>query len=125
MDVFAVKVGAEGEGAYSARGLGHGVLVPLAAELGINLGVTGREPLNNQPYFRIKRVSENMPVRGGTEHIVHELCEILKEALFWSKEPQISGAKRAAQFIYGRLIQLEVSESGINEWQSFLINLPS
>ena len=79
VDVFAVKAGAEGEGAYSARGLGHGVLVPLAAELGINLGVTGREPLNNQPYFRIKRVTENLPVRSGAEHVVLELCELLSE----------------------------------------------
>ena len=79
VDVFAVKAGAQGEGAYSARNLGHGVLVPLANELGINLGVTGREPLNNQPYFRIDRVSENIPVKGGTTHILHELCGILRE----------------------------------------------
>jgi hypothetical protein len=40
-------------------------LVPLAAELGIHLGVTGRQPLNNQPYFRINRLGDNTSVRKG------------------------------------------------------------
>jgi hypothetical protein len=40
--------------AFSARSLCHSVLVPLAAEIGFSLGVSGREPLNNQPYFRMK-----------------------------------------------------------------------
>ena len=48
--------------AYSARSLCHSVLVPLAAELGISIGVTGREPLNNQPYFRIIRLGDETPV---------------------------------------------------------------
>src|SRR5262245_19979502 len=45
-DASAVKQ-AESERAYSARGLCHNVLVPNAPEIDINLGVTGREPLNN------------------------------------------------------------------------------
>jgi hypothetical protein len=44
--------------AYSARTLCHTVLVPLAAELGFNIGVTGREPLDNQPYLRMTRLGE-------------------------------------------------------------------
>src|ERR1700731_1250117 len=55
VDAFAVKSvsldKSEQAGAYSARGLAHGVLVPFATEFGIDLGVSGREPLNNQPYF--------------------------------------------------------------------------
>ncbi|HVL47178.1 MAG TPA: restriction endonuclease, SacI family [Candidatus Thermoplasmatota archaeon] len=58
-DVYAVKSRANTPGAYSARGLCHGVLVPNADELGIDLGRTGREPLNNQPYFQIESVSES------------------------------------------------------------------
>lgn len=50
--------------AYSARSLCHSVLVPLAAELGISIGVTGREPLNNQPYFRIIRLGDGTPVHA-------------------------------------------------------------
>ncbi|URN13115.1 restriction endonuclease, SacI family [Streptomyces radiopugnans] len=37
---------------YSARTLCHRVLVPASTELGFDLNTTGREPLNNQPFFR-------------------------------------------------------------------------
>jgi len=76
-DVFAVKAGAGDPGAYSARGLGHGVLVPLAPQLGINLGVTGREPLNNQPYFQIMRVSRDIPIHVNARPALDELCSLL------------------------------------------------
>src|SRR4051812_33864697 len=61
-DVFAIKSAAGTPGAYSARSLAHGVLVPNAASLGIDLGRSGREPLNNQPYFRHVRVTDDMVV---------------------------------------------------------------
>ena len=77
VDVFAIKAEA-GPGAYSARGLCHGVLVPNAPELDINLGVTGREPLNNQPYFRSLRVSRDMTVRTTARPIVEQLCNLLE-----------------------------------------------
>ncbi|MGC5344024.1 restriction endonuclease, SacI family [Streptomyces sp. DT171] len=43
---------------YSHRNLAHGVLVPLSVELGFDLKATGREPLNNQPFFRYDHYSE-------------------------------------------------------------------
>ena len=52
-------------GVISADSGCHSVLVPAAAELGISLGVTGREPLNNQPYFRMTRLGDNQPVHAG------------------------------------------------------------
>lgn len=79
-DAFSVKEGAGTPGAYSARGLGHGVLVPNAPMLGIHLGVTGREPLNNQPYFRVKRATERelLPlVRGYAQEPVKILVRLL------------------------------------------------
>lgn len=76
-DAFSVKAGDDSEGAYSARGLAHGVLVPMAPKLDINLGVTGREPLNNQPYFRIKRVSRDIPVRGNAQIAIDALIDLL------------------------------------------------
>ena len=53
--------------AYSARSLCHGVLVPLSAELGFSLGVSGREPLNNQPYFRMNHLGDAAPVHNGAQ----------------------------------------------------------
>ena len=49
--------------AFSARSLCHNVLVPLAVDLGFSLGATGREPLNNQPYFRMRRLDDGTPVQ--------------------------------------------------------------
>jgi hypothetical protein len=66
-DLFAVKPEhAQGNAnAFSARSLAEKVLVPVAAEFGVSLGVTGREPLNNQPYFRMTRLDDGTPVRKG------------------------------------------------------------
>jgi hypothetical protein len=58
VDVFAIKAGAGTPGAYSARNLAKDVLAANAPRLGIDLGVSGREPLNNQPYFRSKTVHD-------------------------------------------------------------------
>lgn len=39
--------------------------MPLATELGFSIGVTGRQPLNNQPYFRMTRLDDGTPVHAG------------------------------------------------------------
>lgn len=78
--------------AYSARPLCHGVLVPLSTELGVHLGVTGKEPLNNQPYFRIGVLGDGTPVNESAKEgfaltlkLVDELqtmsCEEARAAL--------------------------------------------
>ena len=64
VDVFALKVKGGGEGAYSARSLAKEVLAADAPMLGLDLGVTGREPLNNQPYFRYDRIFPEMDVKA-------------------------------------------------------------
>ncbi|MFD6495732.1 restriction endonuclease, SacI family [Streptomyces sp. NPDC060188] len=47
-----------GDRAFSLRTLCHGVVVPVSVELGFDLGATGREPINNQPFFRYDHYSE-------------------------------------------------------------------
>jgi hypothetical protein len=88
-DLFAIKPehAPENPNAFSARILAENVLVPLSAELGISLGVTGRQPLNNQPYFRMKRLDDGTPVRRGgqaafdyTVGLVRELDHLHDEA---------------------------------------------
>ena len=80
-DLFAIKPAhAKDNGnAFSARTLCHSVLVPLAAELGISLGVTGREPLNNQPYFRMTRLDDGTPVHGGGRAAFDYMIELIRE----------------------------------------------
>jgi hypothetical protein len=81
VDVFALKTTRGGANAYSARSLAQHVLAAEAIRLGIDLGVTGREPLNNQPYFRSDRIDEAMEdiIRGDGLPAFRELCGILSE----------------------------------------------
>ena len=62
---------------FSLRSLGHGVLVPLANELGFSVRTTGREPLNNQPFFRYLHVDQIDRVRRP--HDLERYREILAQ----------------------------------------------
>jgi hypothetical protein len=68
--------------AYSARTLSEKVLVPLAAKHMVHIGVTGRQPLNNQPYFRMTSLGDGTPVRGKAlpafEYILALVAELQK-----------------------------------------------
>lgn len=81
VDLCAIKPtrAKDNPGAYSPRSLCHNVLVPLAAELGISLGVTGREPLNNQPYFRIVRLGDGTPVHARSLPAFGYTVELIEE----------------------------------------------
>jgi hypothetical protein len=68
--------------AYSARGVGHGVLVPRCVEEGISLRTRGREPLNNQPFFRYETVHTDMRVVQRAEADLQYLVETLEQADF-------------------------------------------
>lgn len=97
VDLFAVKPthAVDNPNAYSARPLGHSVLVPLAAELGFSLGVTGREPLNNQPYFRMVRLGDDTPVRGGGRAAFDYMVELVRELQELQTEQEARAALRA------------------------------
>ena len=60
--------------AFSARVLAEKVLVPLSAELGFSYGVTSRQPLSNQPYFRMTRLGDNTPIQRGSRP-AFDYCE--------------------------------------------------
>ena len=94
-DLFAIKpkLAPGNPRAYSAPSLCHGVLVPLAAELGINLGVTGREPLNNQPYFRMTRLGDDTPVHAGGRQAFDYMVSLVHDL----QEASVSDARLALQ----------------------------
>lgn len=86
IDVFAVKVN-DDPGCYSARNLGNQVLARGAAAHGFNIGVTGREPLNNMPYFRMERFGDGTRVHNKSRPIIARLEQMLGElAAIRSKE---------------------------------------
>lgn len=76
-DPLALKVKGSAPGSHSARALAKEVLVPLALELGVDLGVTGREPLNNQPFFRYDFISVDMDVRANARSALALLVDVL------------------------------------------------
>jgi hypothetical protein len=96
-DLFAIKPNhAPGNPrAYSARSLCHGVLVPLAAELGFSIGVSGREPLNNQPYFRMTRLGDDTPVHAGGRAAFDYMVTLVREISRLPSEASARAALRA------------------------------
>jgi hypothetical protein len=79
IDVHSLHARAKFPGAYSARSLAKDVLVPLSRELRVHLGVTGREPLNNQPYFHNDVVNRQMNVKGNARIALNLVCDLLDE----------------------------------------------
>lgn len=65
IDPMSIKASPNVPDAYSARNLCHGVLVPASRKYGFDLGATGREPLNNQPFFRYERIDQMARVRDA------------------------------------------------------------
>ena len=80
VDLYAIKPNHDKKNsrAYSARSLCHQVLVPLSAELGFDIGVSGREPLNNQPYFRMTRLGDDTPVRANAAEAFGKMLGIIQ-----------------------------------------------
>lgn len=66
VDTLAIKV--TDDRSYSMRGLGHGVIVPAAKRHGFSIRATGREPLNNQPWFRYNRIDEFERVKSKKDY---------------------------------------------------------
>lgn len=81
VDLFAIKPDhAPGNPrAYSARILCHSVLVPLASEYNVHIGVTGREPLNNQPYFRMTALGDGTPVHVKSRPAFDYMIGLIQE----------------------------------------------
>ncbi len=96
-DLFAIKPehARDNPSAFSARTLCHSVIVPLAAELGISIGVTGREPLNNQPYFRMTRLDDGTPVHAGGRAAFDYMLELVRELQDVPDEAPARAALRA------------------------------
>jgi hypothetical protein len=74
IDALALKAGA-GPFGYSARSIATNVLVPGAVKYGYDLRATGREPLNNQPFFRYDRIDQMDHVRADAQPWIPTLID--------------------------------------------------
>ena len=97
VDLFAIKPqhAPDKPNSFSARSLCHSVLVPLANELDISIGVTGREPLNNQPYFRMTRLGDDTPVHRRSRAAFDFMIRTVEELQRVSSKEEARGALAA------------------------------
>lgn len=117
------KLAEDSERAYSARTLCHSVLVPMAAEFGLNIGVTGREPLNNQPYFRMSKLGDDTPIHQGGLEAFNYMLKIIGELSKTKTDESARKALRAYLFVrkkHQRSYSVDHSEFKIN-----IISLPA
>lgn len=89
VDVFALKATTDSPGAYGPRMLAHQVLVPFAVANRIHLGARGREPWNNQPWFRYDVAEPSMRIaakcRSAFEYLLTcfaRVAELTQEEAF-------------------------------------------
>jgi hypothetical protein len=96
VDPFSLKERDDSPGAYSARGIADKVLGPWTANVGLNIGVSGPNPLNNQPFFHAVRVSERLEgVKGSARRPLEVLCAVLTEVSRIHNEADARDALRA------------------------------
>lgn len=81
VDPLSLKAGAEtppGFESYAARSVGTSALVPMSLKHNVDYGTSGREPHNNQPFFRYKQVRRDMVVRDHVKPHLAYLVETLE-----------------------------------------------
>lgn len=99
---------------YSARTLCHGVLVPIATEFDIDLGVTGAEPLNNQPYFRMNYLGDETAVHTSSKAAWDYMVELVGKLARMNQTESEAALRAFAQVrknagtVYG---EIKVAES--------------
>lgn len=109
VDPFSLK-DSTGPRGYSARSLCKDVLAANAPRLHIDLGVRGREPLNNQPFFAENLISEKLPVKESGREPLRLLLEALG-ALDSIKDPKEARAALRA-FLVSRRTEVGLHEIG-------------
>lgn len=69
---------AAGFESYSARSVATNALAPEAKEHGVDIGTRGREPLNNQPFFRYDHIFPEMVVKENARPSLLTLIQALE-----------------------------------------------
>lgn len=99
VDVFSLRLHDDSPGAFSARSVAHRSLVPASRRHQFDLGTRGREPLNNQPFFRPLRINRHMVVRESARPVLNELIALLHEL---ARATPTEAVRALASFIHIR-----------------------
>jgi len=95
-DPFSLKLIKGDSRTYSARSLAHNVLLPFAVRHGLKLKGVGREPLNNQPFFRYNSVRDIE--RAKYREDIARLQSVLSEVQKLSSEQALVALAAFLQF---------------------------
>jgi len=138
VDVGTIKVLEDDENpnTFSLRTLGHAVLVPLSRELDFSIRTTGREPLNNQPFFRYSHINDidrvgnprdlarykeilftelrHLTVKEAREALAAFVSVGLKKRDYLEQIASAEGALSAGEVLRG--VELLLTESGAGPW---------
>jgi hypothetical protein len=88
VDAHSLREGV-GHRGYSARGLAKEVLVPCCNAAGIDIRNAGAEPLNNQPFLRADRISEDLNVKPNARAEYERFFAAITAADFLRGEPAL------------------------------------
>jgi hypothetical protein len=98
VDAFSLKKKDVAMGSYSVRGT-VGVLVDASKSFRFDLAARGPEPLNNQPFFRVDRLTPNIDVSPAARPALERHLELLHEIQQLSAVQALRGL---AAFIFVR-----------------------
>jgi hypothetical protein len=74
----------------------------------------------SQPTLDAGAASSWAAPRGVSLSLFVGWTSFVRQALFWSEMPQLEGAREVPKLIYERIVGLEVSEAGANQWLSLI-----
>lgn len=117
---------------FSLRTLCHTVLVPASVELGFDIGATGREPINNQPFFRYDHYDEVERIKSSARPYFKRLRDALASTEMYSERESfhalvavlsvcIEAAQKKQRAVAGSSI---VESSLIRHTQNFVTSGP-
>ena len=118
VDVFSLKASADHPGAFDARRSAERVLVPASQRSAFHLGVTGPQPLNNQPFFRSQRIESRMVVRANAQPLIELLLQNLQEIALMRK-PEAIEALAGFVIVRRRFIPVYPVSSGVFSVDTF------
>lgn len=102
---------------FSLRTLCHDVLVPASVELSLDLGATGREPLNNQPFFRYEHYDQIDRIQNRARPYFNHLRNRLVTLEKYSEEQALESLSAVLRVCaeYARKKQRSVAGSTVVE----------
>lgn len=95
VDPRALRPSKENPRSYNARQLCQKVLAPLAVELEFSLGVSGSDPLANQPYFRMLRLGDGTPIHSSGRPTFDYMLTLVEQLEVMTDERPAREALRA------------------------------